>query len=403
MMKHLTMTVVALLMMGSVAFAQQSKSDETVEFRPHWGLKVQGGAAFTQGEADFGKLLSPAAQLSAAYNFHHAMGVRFGLSGWQGKGAVAILDDTYKFQFLQLNADFVLDLANLFGGFKHDRIWTPYLFVGVGGAYGFNNEDAAEMAAAHPLVLNKYWEKAPFLAVRAGAGVDFWVAKNVALGLELNANGYGDKFNSKGAEGGFNPDFQYNALFGVKFRFGGNTAPSKAYAEKVAAAEAAAAAAAAAEKAEAERLAAEKAAAEKAAAEKAAAEKAAAEKAAAEKAAAEKAAAEHAAKAKENTVSVFFKIDSDVISKAEGAKLENLVKFMNENPEFNVVLVGYADKNTGTAAANMRTAQRRINSVTKALLTLGLDEARMTTDIKGSSEQPYAENAKNRVVICTLE
>ena len=384
MMKHFFTTVVALLVLGSVAFAQQSKSDETVEFRPHWGLKVQGGAAYTQGEAEFGRLISPAAQLSASYNFHHAMGVRFGLSGWQGKGSVVITDEVYKFQYLQLNADFVLDLANLFGGFKHDRIWTPYIFAGLGGAYGFNNEEAGQYVADHSTVLSKYWEKAPFLAVRAGAGVDFWVAKNVALGLELNANGYGDKFNSKGAVSGFNPDFQYNALLGLKFRFGGNTAPSQAYAEKVAAEEAAAALAAA----------------EAALAAQAAAEAAAAEAAAQ---AAAQAAAAHAALAAENTVSIFFKIDSDVVTTAEMAKLEKLMKFMNENPDFTVVLVGYGDAKTGSAAANMRTAQRRTTSVKNQLLKLGLDESRVSVEIKGSTEQPFAENAKNRVVICELQ
>ena len=402
MMKHFFTTVVALLVLGSVAFAQQSKSDETVEFRPHWGLKVQGGAAYTQGEAEFGRLISPAAQLSASYNFHHAMGVRFGLSGWQGKGSVVITDEVYKFQYLQLNADFVLDLANLFGGFKHDRIWTPYIFAGLGGAYGFNNEEAGQYVADHSTVLSKYWEKAPFLAVRAGAGVDFWVAKNVALGLELNANGYGDKFNSKGAVSGFNPDFQYNALLGLKFRFGGNTAPSQAYAEKVAAAEAAAALAAA-EAALAAQAAAEAAAAEAAA--QAAAAEAAAQAAAAEAAAqaAAQAAAAHAALAAENTVSIFFKIDSDVVTTAEMAKLEKLMKFMNENPDFTVVLVGYGDAKTGSAAANMRTAQRRTTSVKNQLLKLGLDESRVSVEIKGSTEQPFAENAKNRVVICELQ
>ena len=71
--------------MSSVAFAQQSKSDEKLEFRPHWGWRLHGGASYTVGEAQFGRLISPAAQLSATYNFHHAMGVRVGLGGWQGK------------------------------------------------------------------------------------------------------------------------------------------------------------------------------------------------------------------------------------------------------------------------------------------------------------------------------
>ena len=401
-MKQLLITVMTLLVMSNVVSAQQSRSDEKLEFRPNWGLKVQGGASFTIGEADFSKLLSPAAQLSATYNFHHAMGVRFGFSGWEGKGTVVVTDEMYSFRFLQLNADYVLDLASLFGGFKHDRIWTPYVFAGIGGAYGFDNKEAGKYVAEFGDVVSRYWETAPFFVVRAGLGVDFWVAKNVALGLEANANGYSDKFNSKGAVSGFNPDFQFNALLGLKFRFGGNTRPSKAYADKVAAEEAAAAAEAArlaAEKAEAERLAAEKAEAERIAREKAEAERLAAEKAAAEAAAA----AQRAALAAENSDNIFFTIGSFYIRKAEDAKLVKLAEFMKEHTDFNVAIVGYADKATGSPAVNMAISKKRADVVVKRLVALGVDESRISVDCKGDTEQPFEKNDMNRVIICTLQ
>lgn len=402
-MKQLLITVMTLLVMSNVVSAQQSRSDEKLEFRPNWGLKVQGGASFTIGEADFSKLLSPAAQLSATYNFHHAMGVRFGFSGWEGKGAVVVTDEMYSFRFLQLNADYVLDLASLFGGFKHDRIWTPYVFAGIGGAYGFDNKEAGKYVAEFGDVVSRYWETAPFFVVRAGLGVDFWVAKNVALGLEANANGYSDKFNSKGAVSGFNPDFQFNALLGLKFRFGGNTRPSKAYADKVAAEEAAEAARLAAEKAAAEKAAAEKAAAEKAAAEKAAAEKAAAEKAAAEKAAAEKAAAERAGICAEQSTNVFFTIGSSSIRKSEMAKIDKLVEFLKANPGYSVSLVGYADKATGTSARNLVISKERVNAVKAKMIQLGAPADRIETDYVGDTVQPYDENDQNRVIICTVK
>ena len=402
-MKQLLITVMTLLVMSNVVSAQQSRSDEKLEFRPNWGLKVQGGASFTIGEADFSKLLSPAAQLSATYNFHHAMGVRFGFSGWEGKGTVVVTDEMYSFRFLQLNADYVLDLASLFGGFKHDRIWTPYVFAGIGGAYGFDNKEAGKYVAEFGDVLSRYWETAPFFVVRAGLGVDFWVAKNVALGLEANANGYSDKFNSKGAVSGFNPDFQFNALLGLKFRFGGNTRPSKAYADKVAAEEAAEAARLAAEKAAAEKAAAEKAAAEKAAAEKAAAEKAAAEKAAAEKAAAEKAAAERAGICAEQSTNVFFTIGSSSIRKSEMAKIDKLVEFLKANPDYSVSLVGYADKATGTSARNLVISKERVNAVKAKMIQLGAPADRIETDYVGDTVQPYVENDQNRVIICTVK
>lgn len=395
------LTLVALLLVGGVVFAQQSKSDETLEFRPHWGLEFQGGAAYTVGAADFSELISPAAQVSASYNFHHAMGVRFGLDGWQGKGTIVAPGEIYRFRFVQLHADYVLNLANLFGGFKHDRIWTPYLFAGIGGAYGFDNKEAAEFKAEYGDIVAKHWETAPFFALRAGAGVDFWVAKNVALGLEVNANGYGDKFNSKPSVPGSNPDININALFGVKIRLGGNTRPSAVYASMMLAAERAAMEEAerlAAEKAEAERLAAEK-----AEAERLAAEKAEAERLAAEKAAAEKAAAERAALAAANSDNIFFTIGSYQIRKSEDAKLVKLAEFIKAHPDFKVEVVGYADKATGTAAVNMRISERRANVVKKRLVALGVPEASIILDYKGDTVQPFQENAKNRVIICTLK
>ena len=397
MMKRLTMIAASLLLLGGVASAQQSKTDETLEFRPHWSLNVQGGVAHTRGENQFTELLSPAAQLSATYRFHHAMGVRFGLGGWQGKGAALLSEGgyhTYAYQFAQLNVDYILDLAEAFGGFNHKRVVNPYILAGIAGGYGFNNEQAA----AYKDILEYYWENKFFAPVgRAGLGLDFRLGECVSLGLEGNANILTDKFNSKRAD---NVDWQFNVLAGLSFRFGKNTRPSKAYAEKVAAAEAAAAAAAAeaAARAEAERLAAEK-----AAAEKAAAEKAAREKAEAERLAAERAAAERAAKAAENSDNVFFTIGSTYIRKAEGAKLEKLAEWMKANPDFNVSLVGYADKETGTAKGNERLSANRAKVVKERLEKLGIDGSRIMTAYKGDTVQPFAENAKNRVVICTLE
>ena len=355
------MIAVALLMLGGVASAQQSKSDESLEFRPHWSLKVQGGAAHTIGEAPFSELISPAAQLSASYNFHHAMAVRVGLSGWQGKGSVVAADEIYRFRYGQLNADYVLDLASLIGGFKHDRVCSPYLFAGIGGAYGFDNKEAGKYTSTYTESLPYYWESLPLVVGRFGAGVDFWVSKRVALGLEANGNFYSDKLNSKQATEDLLADWQINLLAGVTFRLGDNTRPSAVYATAVAAAEAAA------------------------------------------KAAAEKAAAERAAKAAENSDNVFFTINSTYIRKAEGEKLVKLAEWMQANPDFNVALVGYADRETGTAAGNMKLSENRAKVVKERLVKLGVPAERISTAFKGDTVQPFAENNKNRVVICTLE
>ena len=397
-MKKLTLSIIAVVACVGLAFAQQSKTDESVEFRPNWGLQVQGGVAHTIGETAFGDLISPAAFLSVNYEFHHAMGVRFGVGGWQGKGYIIPAEQGYAFKFGQLNADFMLDLSSLIGGFNHKRAASVYMFAGVGGLYGFNNEEAQAIATSRPGMdseLEYLWDKKAFVAGRVGLGVDFRLSDCVTFNIEGNANMLSDHFNSKRAD---NIDWQFNLLAGFSFRFGKNYQPSAAYAAKKAAEEQALALAAA-EKAAAEKAAAEAAA--RAAAEKAAAEKAAAEKAAAEAAAA--AAAKHAALAKEHSNNVFFLLDSSVIRKGEAAKIDAIAEFMKANPEFKITIVGYADEETGKPASNLRLSERRVNNVKAALVKAGVAENLITSDFKGDTVRPFEVQEQNRVVICTLE
>lgn len=398
-MKHLFTTVVLALTMCSVAFAQQSKSDETLEFRPHWSIGVQGGAGYTVGETNnFGKLISPAATLNFQWQFHHAFGLRLGLGGWQAKMATVLPEEhIYPFRFGQLNADLMMDLTSLFGGFNHKRICSTYIFAGVGGAYGYDNS----AAAANRSYFSHYWEQKFFFPVRTGLGVDFRLSEVISLGLEGNVNFFSDEFNSKVGKG-FSPDMHFNLLAGLKFNLGKNTRPSQAYADKLAAQEAEAAAKAAAERAAAEKAAREKAAAEKAAAEKAAAEAAAA-KAAAEKAAAEKAAAERAALAAANSKDLQFALGSAYINKESEAKLVALADFLKANQDFTVDVVGYADKQTGSSKVNLECSQKRAAAVVAKLVKLGVSENRITTSYKGDTVQPFAVNDKNRAVICTVK
>ena len=68
-----------------------------------------------------------------------------------------------------------------------------------------------------------------------------------------------------------------------------------------------------------------------------------------------------------------------------------------------VALVGYADRETGTTKGNLELSKKRAAVVSARLAKLGVDENRISSDYKGDTVQPFAENAKNRVVICTLE
>lgn len=398
--KRLLLAIFVVLASTSIATAQQSKSDSSVEFRPNWNIQLQGGAAYTLGDTDFGKLISPAVYFNAGYKFHSMLGVRVGVGGWQAKGAATILDAVYKYNFVQGNADFMLDLSSMFGGFNHRRVANVYMFAGVGVVGAFNNKEAEALAESYQF--DNLWTGSKcFAAGRFGVGIDFRCSDRFSVGLEGNANFMSDKFNSKKSK---NLDWNFNLLAGVSYRFGKNYQPSKAYAEAKAKEEAARVAAekAAAEKAAAEKAAAEKVAAEKAAAEKAAAEKAAAEKAA-EKAAAEKAAAERAAIAKENSTEPAFLIGSYKIRSNEAKKIDTLAQWLTEHKDYTVKVVGYADKSTGTPAVNMELSKKRANAVQKRLVNKGVEPERITVEAKGDTEQPFAKPEQNRVVLCIVQ
>lgn len=371
--------------------AQQSKKDETVEFRPHWSLQLQGGAAYTLGETSFGDLVSPAVFVNVDYKFIPALGLRLGIGGWQGKGCQVTTEELYAFKFAQLNADLMLDLTSLFGGFNHKRVCTAYILGGVGGVYGFKNDEAAGIVPE----LDYLWDKKFFVPGRLGAGLDFRLGEKVSLGVEANANALSDHFNSKRAD---NADWQFNLLAGLSVRFGKNNRPAAAYLAASSAAEAAAAKAAleAAEREKAEQLAAQKRAEEEAAA------RAAAEREAAARALAEKA-KEHARAAAEHSDNVYFLIGSSKIREGEAAKVQQIAQWLKDNPDFTVAVVGYADKETGNAATNLKLSENRAENVKALLVNEGVDADRIVVDWKGDTVQPFFEQERNRVVICTLE
>lgn len=381
--KSLSLMMVALLLSMGVAQAQKvSKSDENVEFKPHVNLQLMGGAGYTIGEANYMQLFSPAAALNLGWQITPSFGLRIGGAGWQGKGhAIDNGIEGYSFNFAQGNLDVMLDLGNLFGGYKHNRGFSPYIFLGGGAAFGFNNGANNVKSVVPANYFGYLWNKMVSPVGRGGIGANIRLSDVVAIVIEANANVLSDKFNSKNAG---NPDFQFNALAGLKINLG------KAYTRKPAPVVVDNSAA----EREAARLAAEKAAAEKAAREKAAAEEAA-RRAAAEKAAAEKAARDAAMQKQ----CFFFDLDSYEILPAEAAKLNDYVQWLKENPAVNVALTGYADAQTGRHSYNLRLSENRAKVVKEFLTNAGIAESRIVSDFKGDKEQPFSENEKNRVVI----
>ena len=97
---------------------------------------------------------------------------------------------------------------------------------------------------------------------------------------------------------------------------------------------------------------------------------------------------------------VRFKINSDVIEDYEQVNVYNIAQWMKANPNANVTIAGYADKDTGTSEYNMALSKRRAEAVRTALVNdYGINPDRLSMQAQGSSVQPYSENNWNRIVI----
>lgn len=99
---------------------------------------------------------------------------------------------------------------------------------------------------------------------------------------------------------------------------------------------------------------------------------------------------------------VRFTINSDKILPTEEVNIYNMAEWLKANPNEKIMVVGYADKDTGTSDYNMGLSERRANAVAKVLTdTYGIDPSRLTVKWDGSDIQPYSTNDWNRIVIFT--
>ncbi len=98
---------------------------------------------------------------------------------------------------------------------------------------------------------------------------------------------------------------------------------------------------------------------------------------------------------------IFFALDRFAIAATERPKAEAAAKWLKDNPDKSLVLIGYCDWR-GTAEYNLGLGDHRASSVKKYLEFLGVDPKRLETLSKGSTEAKQggseADWAKDRRV-----
>ena len=101
---------------------------------------------------------------------------------------------------------------------------------------------------------------------------------------------------------------------------------------------------------------------------------------------------------------IFFTINSTKIAAAEMNKVKEIADYLKKYSDAKVVVTGYADKGTGSAAVNARLAKSRAQIVVNTLIQkYRIARNRITSDSKGDTVQPFAENDKNRVSVAIAE
>ena len=96
---------------------------------------------------------------------------------------------------------------------------------------------------------------------------------------------------------------------------------------------------------------------------------------------------------------VRFQLDSYKIETSEQPKIAEVVDFLKKNPSSKILIVGYADKNTGNPSYNLKLSKKRVDAVANELKRSGINENRIISDWKGDKEQPFPPNDWNRVVV----
>jgi len=354
------------------------KTNYYTDRNDNWFLQLGAGinSPFMENRTGEGRKhrLTPAYNLGVGKWFSPYIGFRLDFQysemKWKNDGA-------NKAKYVNANFDFMWDMCNSLGGVDAGRPVSVIPFVGIGGTYAFDFDSSDRN------ILNKPGEmkhNSWTLPVSAGLQLRFRMCRYVDFFLEGRAQFYGDNFNL--CSYGDPVDVNITALGGFNINFGGrdykayNPCNDIAYVASL--------------NNQVNTLRAELA-----------------------TTAAALAVAESKLPCPETEVveaveinyppmlaTVRFAINSATISDEEMVSVFNLAEYLKDNPDMNVVLQGYADKNTGTDEYNMSLSKRRAQAVYDALTkNYGIDGKRLSINAEGSSVQPYKTNDWNRIVI----
>lgn len=351
------LTAVALLFGVSTAAQAQSVEDNY----PYNFITIQGGAQGTFTNHDFTKLITPQVAISAGRYFNSKVGARAHFQGWQIKGALS--DQTYKLNAITGDLDLLVNLTNVISPNRLSDVFDWVFILGAGVNYGWDFDEFNTLNRATQFVQNPELcgTKHSTYNGRFGTQFNLNVARNLAIGLEVDANYKNDEFNLKR---NYNTDWQLTALLGLTFKFGQKKKVVEQPApvpEPVPVVE--------------------------------------------EPKPEPKPVVKPEPKpvVKDEPLREVFYYNIRLSDPEPDAMLNKIVAWCNKYPQKKISIKGYADKGTGNPRINVGYAKARAEKVANALYNKGLSRDRMEVTSYGDTVQPFADNDQNRCVIVVGE
>lgn len=386
-MKKIILLIVSVIIAGSYSFAQE-KAYAPTSFWDHWFIQGQIGGSYTVSEfhskAKFGDLITPHVAISAGKYFSPVAGARLQVGGWQSKNYHEYTlnkqakTGTYKVDYIQTSVDGLLNLTNLFMPYSPERGFNLIGIAGIGYAHGFGKDNIEGLGSIG---------RTNSIIPRVGFQGDFRISEAVSLNLEVIGNLYPDNFNGVVADKKY--DGIVSALIGLTYNFtkGGfkmvdeaDPAAIRSMNDKINELRGQIGS----KDSEISRLKQELAVKPE-----------------------PQIVIEKTKEIKEQTevlmnAVVVFHIGSAKLEKNQDINIYNAARYLKDNPQVNVIVTGYADKSTGTAAINQRLSEQRAEAVANVLVEeYGISRSRITTKASGDKEQLFPTDQWNRVVVFT--
>ena len=364
-------TVALLFGVSTATFA----ADDKEEFYPNWFVGIQGGVQTTFTNYNSLNLLTPQVGVQVGRWFAPEFGARIHAMGWQQKGGVAAgqygLADkqTYKFNALTADMDFLLNMSNILYPQRPCQAWNWLLIAGFGANYSWDYDEFKTLVGStadyHPYYHEQVCgTKHGTFNGRLGTAVEYNFSRNLALNVEVDANYKNDLYNLKNNEC---VDWQLAALVGLTYKFGMKKKAAPApEPEPVPVVE--------------------------------------------EPKPEPKPVVKPEPKpeppkpvVKDEPLKETFFYNIRLSDPDPEAKLNKIVSWCNKYPQKKISVKGYADKGTGNPRINVGYAKARAEKVAKALQDKGIAADRMTVESFGDTVQPFSENDQNRCVIVVGE